>query len=1404
MVGGIHTVLATKIANMQAEYGNRYITIGPDLARIDGARPVFREEIWHAGLHEALADLAVGCRMGRWLVPGEPRCVLVNFAQLIGQRDAILARYWEWYQLDSITGGWDYHEPVLFSHAAGMVVERLASAYYLPRRSSVVAHAHEWLAGAAVLYLRQTMPEIGTVFTTHATTLGRALAANRPDVDMYRKLDQIEPDTTARQLGVMAKHSMESLTARHADQFTTVSEITALECEHFLGRKPDGVLTNGMADDFPPPPLGDPHAVHTARDRLFALATLATGTEYDRDQTDILVSSGRYEYGNKGIDVFLDALGALDYALRRQPGRRVLAFGLYLAGHTGPKRALLQAQASGEPTGAVHLCTHDLQDEAHDPLLAKLQAEGLANRPENPVHVIFVPANLDGNDPLIRETYYELLVGADLSVFPSFYEPWGYTPMESITLGVPTITSDLAGFGRWAAARGDWRATGIDVLPRDGRPFEVASQDLADRLQRYLDLTPEDCHALSSAARRASEDCRWRSFGAAYFAAHAQAAAVAEERARTMPRGRLAALSHLKVVAAPAGPDLAAHLHAFTVQNALPAGLAGLRDLAANLAWSWHPGAAALFERLDPALWGALGQNPVLFLERVPGEHLDQAAEDPDYLDHLRAVETQLEPLHERPGQPDIAYFCMEYGLVDCLRLYSGGLGVLAGDHLKTASDQGLALCAVGLAYRQGYFRQRIRQDGAQEALRETQGYQDLPLTLVTDAGGRPVTVEIAFPGGPVHLRAWRVAVGRIDLYLLDTHLEANSAADRAITDGLYSGDQRHRARQELVLGLGGFKLLQALGIRPRVFHMNEGHSAFLVVARLVDLVQRGLNWDEALQLVQHTTAFTTHTPVAAGHDAFPDDLLRPFLAPYEAVLHQEPGALLALGKAGRSEREPIFSMTALAVNGSARVNGVSRIHGEVSRELFRDLYPGLSPHEVPVGAITNGVHVPTWLAPEWHALFDTRLEGDWRAHLADEGYWDALRHLDAREFWQVRLACKRRLVAWLGRHIRETWVARREHPAALEEIRRRLGEETLLVGFARRFAPYKRAGLLFRDLERLEALLTGPVPVMVLFAGKAHPYDGLGTALVREVVEQTRRPGIAGRVLFLEDYGMHMASLLVAGCDLWLNTPTRPLEASGTSGIKAAINGCLNLSVRDGWWAEGYNGRNGWTIDDVAPDEDREYQDQVDSATLYALLEAEVIPRYAGRASGGLPFEWVEMAKESMASIIPRFSSVRMLDEYRRRVYQPAAHDADVLAADGYERLFDLAEFTQRLRRHWESVTFADLHVEGLEGDTVPVDQAIQLQVELRHPCLRPEELIVQAIVARVPVNGRIDDLVAHDMTLLEIHKTDSADAASAWRATITCEETGAHSLGVRVIPARVLPGDDGIATFLPLVKWL
>lgn len=1453
MVGGIHTVLATKVPNMQAAYDQGYVLIGPELARSEQAQPVFREEIWHAELHACLAGLDFGCRMGRWLVPGEPRCLLLNSASLLPRKDEILARYWEWYELDSITGGWDYLEPLLFAHAAALVIETLARGYHLPRRQTVVAQAHEWLAGGTMLYLRQRMPEVGTVFTTHATTLGRALSARHPGQTFYQAIEAIDPAVAAHDLGVRAKHSMELNAAQACDVFTTVSAITALECRHFLGREPDRILVNGLADDFPPAALRDPSAVHAARDRLFHLAELCTGGAYDRAHTEILVTSGRYEYGNKGVDVWLDALATLNQAPEAEiradapapeaartpeaaptpeaaqtpePPRRLLGFVLMPAGHGGPRRAILEAEREGKPTGVVYHSTHDLRDEAGDPVLRRLAELGLGNGPADRVHVIFIPIYLDGNDSLIRESYYALLAGADLSVFASFYEPWGYTPMESIAFGIPTVTSDLAGFGRWAAPRGDWRQTGVAVLAREGRSVQQAAAALADRIRDYLALSDEDCGALGEAARATSLACRWASFATVYLEAHAEAAGQAALRAQTMPRARFAVTGAGRAL--PAAVDRAqhAHLRPFVVRNLLPPALEGLRALAMNLWWTTCPQAEALFADLDPERWAQSGGNPVVLLEMAGADRLAAAAADEAYLARLAAVEARFRQATAAPLSPDaaparasIAYFCMEYGLADSLKIYAGGLGVLAGDHLKTASDLGLPLVAVGLAYRDGYFRQRLRGDGLQEAEADLPVAHGTPLEPVLQANGRPLVVEVAFPGGPVFARAWRVAVGALSLYLLDTDLEANSAEQRRITDQLYGGDQGHRVQQELILGVGGYRLLRALGLDPAVYHMNEGHSAFLILARLADLVREaGLKADEAMELIRHTTVFTTHTPVAAGHDAFPEALVRPYLAPFEIALQQdavaalhpylardlpggaEPGVVLPLGRAPWAP-DPSFSMTALALRGSLRVNAVSRIHGRVSRRLFHDVYPGLHAYEVPIADITNGVHVPTWLAGAWQAHFDARLPGDWRQHLADADYWDAVRRLDPREVWELRQACKQRLLDWLLPFVRRSWVARRENPAQLGDALRFLGPDSLLVGFARRFAPYKRATLLFHDLDRLRELVGGTVPIVFLFAGKAHPSDGMGKDLIAQLIAHSRREGLLGHVLFLEDYGMGMARRLVAGCDLWLNTPTRPLEASGTSGMKAAINGCLNLSVNDGWWAEGYNGRNGWLIDELPSGEDPAYQDEIDSATLYALLENEVLPRFAGRVTGGVSFEWVEMVKESIASILPAFSSARMLEDYSERLYRPAAAQAEALKADAYRPLFRLTQFKQRLRRHWETLDFEDLSIEGLDGEDGPrAGQAIEAQVTLRHPHLRADELQAQIVLTGPDENAPIFE--RHDMTLVAA-TLNGAEAVSTWRGAVHCRRTGPQALGLRVTPARADP-ETGLETFMLLAKWL
>ncbi len=1398
MVGGIHTVLATKASAMMDRYGERYFTVGPDIARVDEDRKEFRDEIWMPELLESIAPLGLSVRMGRWLVPGEPRCLLLNYSDLYGQKDAILSHYWETYRLDSLFGGWDYYDPLLFAHGVGLLIEHFYVNYLYPERLSAAVQCHEWMSGAAILHLREKAPEIGAVFTTHATTIGRALAAKQRDPTELFDAPKDRLADVARDLGVQSKYSMEQVATNTADVFTTVSDITALECEHLLGRKPDVVLPNGLSDSFPSPSLATPEAAARAREALFSIAELATGDRYDRATTRIVISGGRYEYENKGIDVFLDALGELRKDLNG-PAPRVVAFGLFAGGHAGPRRDLLRARREGvRPHNAPFLSTHELLDEKNDPILKRLAELAFTNAKGEAVHVLEVPIYLDGTDALIPETYYELLPGADATVFPSLYEPWGYTPLESAALGVPTFTSDLAGFGRWAAARGGFLDTGVSVLHRRGRTHEETVRELREHLVPLLRSEDGALVRLRQMAKALAQEASWRVFAQKYFEAHDGACEKAGRRAAELPPRRFVEIAKRRVVASVSGGDVLAHMRSFTVVNPLREKLSPLHDVARNVSWTWHPEGGRLFEDLSPALWSAVGNDPALLLDRLPRDAVARAESSPEYLGRLDRVHRAVLEEAKKNPHPDIAYFCMEHGLVPFLRIYSGGLGILAGDHLKTVSDLGLPLVAVGLAYQFGYFRQVIAQDGSQEAHPELIDFRSVPFEPVLDASGAPIVVSVAFPRGPVHVRAWRVRVGSAEVLLLDTNHEGNRPQVRAITDRLYPSDPAARLAQEVVLGIGGFQLLRAAGLDPRVYHMNEGHSAFLVVARIAHLMQtEDLRYEEALEFVRHTTVFTTHTPVPAGHDYFPEALVRPYLSPFERIFKKDWEAILSLGrKSGSSE----FSTTALAMRGSLRVNGVSDRHRRVTQEMFQDLYPGLHVLEVPIKGITNGVHVPTWVAPEWQRVFAEEVGPDWRERLTDVPAWDKIRATDPRKIWSTHHALKQKLLAWLRDHVRETWLRRRENPRLLALALERLDEDPLIIGFARRFAPYKRATLLFRDVQRLAALLGGERPAVVLFAGKAHPSDGAGKDLVKQIVEAGRDERLAGRVLFVENYDIGIAQRLVSGSDVWLNTPTRPLEASGTSGMKAAMNGCPNLSVGDGWWLEGYNGKNGWLIGAESSDAQPGFQDEYDSAMLYAILEHEVLPAYFDRGPDGVPAQWVDVMKESIASLVPRFSSRRMLEQYRDLFYVPARRDSVELSKGAFERLSELVERQKRLVASWGGVGFVDARVDGLDHDQVDLGAPIKVELELRHPGLLPDDVDVQAVVTDAPAHGELASFVTHPLACASF---DAGTSTSRWRAEFSCDVTGPHALGIRALPRSLLEGDPPAAE-LDMVRWL
>jgi phosphorylase/glycogen(starch) synthase len=1388
MVGGIHTVLATKLDRMLDYYGDDYIVVGPDLSRPETAPPVFQEEIWDERMAARLATLGVGCRMGRWLVPGEPRCLLINSSALVSKKDAILAGLWENYHVDSLFGGWDYLEPVLFGRAVGQVIEDLNEHFYQPAGRQVVVHAHEWITGSSLLYLKRHSPNVGTVFTTHATVLGRSLASSRREAELFTLAP--DPARWAREMNVMAKHSLESATAQHADVFTTVSFITAEECTRFLGRAPDIITPNGLGDAVPPPELGTLEARQEARRNLLRLAGITTGLKYEED-CEIFWSAGRYEYVNKGVDAFIDALKMLES--RMPAGKRALAFFFYPTGHEGPRRELLDALRQGGAVNPPGVCTHDLREKNSDPLMHRLGDLEFTNAPEKPIHIINAPIYLDGLDPLIAQRYYELLPGADLTIFASYYEPWGYTPSESVAYAVPTITTDLSGFGRWAEQRGGWFASGVRVLPRKGHPYEDTVRDLATAMAEFAALPPERRKLLREAARQTAVAMRWEVFAPQYFEAHNLAASKSSQRA--VPK--------TQVVSEPMElprSETSTHLRSFLVLNDLPAAIDRLRELAENFWTKWHEPAVALFAGLDPEGWARAKGNPVIFLEAVAPEKLTQAAASPDFLARLAAVLAEFDQAASRYQKPEVAYFSAEFGIDERLPTYSGGLGVLAGDFLKAASDLGIRTVGVTLAYTLGYFKQHITRDGSQEVNHVHCDFRTAGLHPVVDAGQRPVAISVPFPGGPVVLQAWRAAVGRNDLYFLDADIEANRPAVRGLTHTLYGGDQQNRLRQEFLLGVGGYKLLTALGIEPAVYHLNEGHCSFLVLARMAHLMKtRHLKFHEALDYVRQTTVFTTHTPVAAGHDRFPEELVRPYLSPLLDTLHKDWRFLYEMAASAAPEGGTGFSMTHLAMRTARHVNGVSAIHGKVSRAMFRDLFPGALEQEIPVDHITNGVHTATWLSPEFKTLYRDRYGPDWQTTLSQPDALDRLREIPDDEFWHAHQSAKANLVRWLKHHIRKTWPQRLERPAHLVTVLETLDQEALVVGFARRFAPYKRGELIFKHLDMLERIVNeAERPVVFIFAGKAHPADGEGQAIIRRVVEMSRRPELAGRIVFIENYDMGVAKLLVAGCDVWLNTPTRPLEASGTSGMKAGVNGCLNLSVADGWWPEAYNGKNGWIIAEDVPDVPREYQDEYDSAQLYSILEQEVIPLYWDRDVRGLPSGWVDRMRHSIASIFGPFSAARMVSDYDAKFYTLARQASRDLAADGFTMLYTVNEFERRLMQHWGDLAFADVRIDGLQHEHVRAGKNIEIRIRLQHPGLTRDDLFVEAVVS-----GEEGTPPSFEKFPLRCIEENPNDSGSIWEGKIPAGKPGRHSFGIRILPGN--PGFDGYTDVATrLVKWL
>lgn len=1375
-IGGIHTVIATKALSFSEQLPNRHICIGPDIFKDSAENPEFFEdkELFKSW-RERLSHEGLRVRVGRWNIPGYPIAFLVDTSSFISKKDELLKWYWEQFNLDSLTGQWDYIEPVLFGFTAGRVIESFYH-YTLTGDNKVIAHFHEWMTGSGLLYLKAQMPLISTVFTTHATVLGRCLAGT--NMLLYDNMLSVNPDLAARDHNVLAKHSLEKTAANEADMFSTVSSITAKECAHFLNKSVDIITPNGFDSSIVP--ASDELKLKKIEARVAMLEVAEALLAHPVSQDSIIVgTSGRYEFKNKGLDVFIDSLGLLnkDENLKKE----ILAFLFVPANQHGPRKDLVKNLHDKSLTDVAPLydpfVTHHLVEPSADPVLNKIKLAGLSNKEGDKVKVFFVPSYLNGKDGIFNKKYYDLLVGLDASVFASYYEPWGYTPQESLAFHVPTFTTSLAGFGNWMAVHG-YTNKALEVIPRtDGNYADVVS-NVKDTILNLTTLAVPQVEQLRADAGTLAAQTQWRSFVKYYQKAYSQAINKSFGRTnRQLGMDKSDLISFIDKAQELSKPRWTKVF----VQKNVPEKLKPLEEISRNYWWSWSYAAQDLYKEIDPDLWTNCGKNPVDFLNQLSFLRYRSLETDSEFLGRLNAVYSEFKTYMDKKADNNykVAYFSMEYGIDKSLKIYSGGLGVLAGDYLKEASDQNAGIVAIGLLYHYGYFSQQLSSTGQQISLHDTQDFSKLAITQVKDCDGSPLTISLPLPGRRLFARVWRVDVGRTELYLLDSDYEANLPEDRSITHQLYGGDWENRLKQEILLGIGGIRALKRMGIKASIYHCNEGHAAFIGLERMVNYIEdEKLSYAEAIEVVRSSSVFTTHTPVPAGHDAFPEDMLQPYLSYLPARLKISWEQLLRLGDLKPNSPMDKFSMSMLAANLSQEINGVSMLHGEVSRDIFVKLYNGYMPSELHVGYVTNGVHFPTWASKEIVQLIENEDVPNAAEAIGTPVWKDRIDSLDDKKLWSTKNTLRAKLIDVIRERLLDPSYAKYDDPKQALRIEENLRNDVLTIGFARRFATYKRASLLFRDLERLTSIINDVErPVQFIFAGKAHPNDKPGQDLIKFIVEMSKRPEFEGKVLFLQNYDMELARSMVQGVDIWLNNPMRPMEASGTSGQKAIMNGTLHFSVLDGWWVEGYQQNAGWALPQEQLYENQEYQDQFDSETIYSIIEEEIVPAFYDKGKDGVPHAWVEFVKNSLKYVAPQFTTKRMLHDYQKKYYKSLINRTKDMGENNYDMAREYADWKRKVLRNWSNIGLLEISQFQKDNEDIILGKKYNTIVKLDLQELSTDDVGVEMVVAKLLEGDKVEIIMKKEYDLIE---TDGNVAT--YKVDLIPITPGLYEVGARV----------------------
>lgn len=1382
-VGGIYTVITSKLEQATAAFGKNYFLIGPLL----DSNPGFVESNSASMLtiKHKLDHLGILAKVGYWDLPEKPAVILVPPS--IVDKDKILFELWEEYGVDSMTGGWDYIEPVSFANHAGRVIEAISDIY---DDLETIAHFHEWMTGSGLLYLRKYAPHISTVFTTHATILGRSIAGN--GIDLYRVIENINPDSEAARFNILAKYSMEKICAHEADSFTTVSDITAMEAKNLLNVPVDQVLPNGFDMSKVPDYQKNPEHFKKNRKRLLEIASKFLQKDIDEENAFILSTSGRYEYRNKGLDVLLDAIARIKKEDRLAKNKELIVFMFVLA---GSNEANNQSQ---NLSGVRHakIATHPLWNQNDDPIVKAANQHNLLNGENDKINLIFIPIYLDGRDRLIDMEYYDALSGCDLAVFASYYEPWGYTPLESVAFSIPTITTDLAGFGLWVNAQKK-TIPGVHVIKRYNQSHDVVVNELSESIMEFINRSNKQADELRPGLRELALQAEWANFYPHYLTAYTNAEKVSKERFDGhMEKSK----TNVNALAFSGTDSTKPRLRNFTVKSSMPKEIQGLRDLAFNLWWAWNPVAHQLFNRLDPDLYDKLGNNPVSLIETIDPQRLQEVIQSENYLHFYEEVMNKFNKYmsakksmvkgddYITPEKP-VAYFSMEFGFHESIPIYSGGLGILSGDHIKSASDMNIPLIGVGLLYRKGYFMQGIGLDGNQKVEYFHNDFHRMPIHELRKRG-KAVLISIDFPGREVFAKAWVIQVGRIQVYMLDTDILENSPADRLITSNLYGGGKKNRIEQELILGIGGVKLLQELNITPSVYHLNEGHSAFLIIQRFINQIKYNkLDFDTAKELIRSSTVFTTHTPVPAGNEVFDYNLVENYLRSYvEANGLSWKNFNDISGRNANSKAE--YEMTILALTNTFKRNGVSKLHGVVSRKMWSKLWPGFLQEEVPISHITNGIHLSTWLSSEMRDLFDKYQSIDYQKGQLNKDFWEKINKIPEKDIWHAHNTSKERFFSYVKEKVTLNWTREGEEPAKLELFLKNLDPTPLTIGFARRFATYKRATLLFKDFDRLKKILLNPeYPVQLVFAGKAHPDDLEGARLIKEIVAISKMPEFLGKIIFLEDYNIKLARKLVSGVDVWLNNPIRPNEASGTSGMKAGINGVINCSILDGWWDEAYDSTNGWAIGEQKQYKNTDTQNIFDSESFYDILENEIVASYYNRNNRGVPVQWVEKMKRSMITILGGFNTHRMLNDYFRDMYLPTASRYALLSDNSFEKAKSFSEWLSSIRNRFASIHINTINLKGGNGDVLNVNDVVSASIEVHKGKLTKEEISAQLIIIKDSSHDSIvygDKLEIYDeyFSVFEMQLVAEKEDVLTYSINYVAQKSGKFNYGMRVLP--------------------